>query len=79
MEKDILKIIKRNEWSDVAAKEITSHIMEFIQWTINFRFGDNTTRYSWNENLWTINFHDGLIDTLPIEEVYQYWSKNVKK
>ena len=74
MEKDILKIIKRNEWSDVAAKEITSHIMEFIQWTINFRFGDNTTRYSWNENL-----YDGLIDTLPIEEVYQYWSKNVKK
>jgi len=83
MEEEIRNIILRGDWHDgnyETAKEITSHIMEFILWldlecsisimpTINYY-------------CWTIDKNEPKDKEQEIEysfdEIYQYWLREVK-
>ena len=57
--------------ADNAAKEIASHIMEFIEW-----IGENNTK----EPKWRAFLLDLLgTKSYTTEELYQYWLNNVKK
>jgi len=63
---------------DIAAKEITSHITEFMEWCLM----DVGKEYkSYNSNIlhyYTIPKTEEIwFDS--IEEIYQYWLKNVKQ
>jgi hypothetical protein len=80
MEDQILKILqssgKKFLYED--AKEITEHIMEFIEWlTINTM---RATTYS--PMFYLLKFPEHHADTskeLHIKEVYEYWLNNVNK
>lgn len=79
MEEQVLKILKKNyvplgetDDDETCAKEIESHVMEFIEWL-----------REWTEprvNGWAILDDDlGGYTTKPIGEVYQHWLTNIKK
>lgn len=77
MEEQILKIIQSHFYKfdkttdeESAAKEITSHLMEFIDWCVMNIVKNRYGRYSLIE---------GKECVLSLEEVYQYWLNNVKK
>ena len=81
MEEKILEIIKTNQiflagHSELCAKEITAHVMEFIEWIFDncyllYPFADSPSKYI---------VHDEIGDkTYTLEELYQYWLNNVKK
>jgi hypothetical protein len=77
MEEDVLKIIMNAPFQKgeqrIAAKEITEHIFEFIEW-----LHDNTddTRNPHDYKLWWLIPYENYIS---IEEVYQCWIREVKK
>lgn len=79
MEEQILSIIEDSVFAPegeniqrVAAKEITSHIMEFIEWIRQYCYFDDYGDLMINDNT--------LPEvSLPTEELYQYWLNNVKK
>jgi uncharacterized protein YbbC (DUF1343 family) len=75
MEESILKIIESHypEDIDVVAKEITSHVMEFIEW-----LGEH---YNYGRKSWMVRYADQRIryNWKTTEEVYQYWLKNIYK
>ena len=76
MEEKILEIIKRYDEMAFSrpsecAKEITAHVMEFIEWIVE----NNTKEPKWRA------FLLDLLGTksYTTEELYQYWLNNVKK
>jgi hypothetical protein len=77
MEEDILKILL-TQWPfflGKRAKEITSHIMKFIEWV-----GENCFKYEGNKDGWIIitdSSHDIEIGTS--EQLYKYWEKHIDK
>jgi hypothetical protein len=84
MEEQILKIIDNrintylsnpdNQQKENAAKEITEHVMEFMEWVFKVEgfFGDISEKYLF------VSFNKDLsFETL--EEVYQYWLKEIKR
>jgi hypothetical protein len=84
MEEQILKIIlsgyiQRSGTEDPdrrVAKEITSHVMEFILWIIADSYRYFEQGYS-NGKDHFYEMESG--DEVTLEEVYQYWLTNVKQ
>ena len=83
MEEQILKIIRNDKiflqgHSEECAKEITSHIMEFIEWmnwedeNDDFHFIKDYTTKTW------LNADNALIGC-TLEELYLYWLTNINK
>ncbi len=79
MEEQILEIIQKNAagstefitdglYHKIAVREITSHIMEFVQWMSDCCLQDM------EYELWTT-----IKEFSTAEELYQYWLNNVKK
>jgi hypothetical protein len=80
MEEQILKIIKTNQiflqgHCEKAAKEITEHVFEFIKWIVKedvfFEHKDYWLKCDESDHQTKKHY--------TIEEVYQYWLKEVKK
>lgn len=89
MEDQILKIFAENandanngqssviiddEWSDVA-REITSHVMEFIEW---WMFGSHPF-ITWFDEKGQFITDEIEPKRWTIEEIYLYWLNNIKK
>lgn len=72
MEERIFEILTsmENDSSRSCAKEITSHIMEFIEWLIRQKiYYYNTTTQSWETY---------TVANVSWNEVYLYWINDVK-
>ena len=69
MEEKILNIILdgRSDSALNVVKKITAHVFEFIGW---LHYGTDDTWEIGEEDLWWVK---DLGESLPIEEVYQYW------
>jgi len=83
MEEQMLKIIKSHNgfesWQRNSAKEITSHVMEFITWLMwkDHPFcieGDEEGNPIWGK--YDKNFNR-IGNFLGINEIYQYWLTNI--
>jgi hypothetical protein len=86
MEEEILKIIRHNDFKESndnaspdrkrmdAAKEITSHIMEFIEWVLL-----DTTPFQYDGEICLTFSDENGLDTKTIPESYVYWLNNIKK
>jgi len=82
MEEQILKIIRKHDayltTSKDMSKEITSHIMKFIEW---FKLMDEIVPATNYSNLYHWYRKEGNyadMSEYSLEEVYQYWLNNVK-
>jgi hypothetical protein len=86
MEEQILKILKSNYYplgelddDEQAAKEITSMVMEFIEWV---GFNATTLKYREIDNCWIANLDlDDLDDFTYFTTfgLFLYWFNNIKK
>ena len=56
-----------------AAKEITAHVMEFIEWK------DCFTNFDIEEQLYFVMIETHIVEKMTLEGAYQYWLTNVKK
>lgn len=80
MEEQIKKIISDNydpDWEELGlektAREITSHVMEFIHWLIDEQeifMGELSEKYIINDN--------PHLKENTLKEIYQYWLTNIK-
>ena len=74
MEEKILGIISKHYQYPggnlETAKEITTHVMEFIEWK------DDNTCY---DDIYTIYSLNTTCGTYCIKTLYQYWLTNIKK
>ncbi len=86
MEEEILKIMGNNltitdymagiDGVPETAKEITSHVMEFIEW---LQLGLHSFgRIEHIEELLYVNFKEGSEHKYTLDQVYQYWLTNIK-
>ena len=90
MEEQILEIIESNYYLDddrmeckAAAKEITFHVMEFMDWMLyKFHNEIQITDYfdsNFGEYRKEIKKYEQFyFKTITLEELYQYWLNNVK-
>ena len=79
MEEQILKIIRDHFYNvngtpEKSAKEITSHVMEFIEWLKDFCHIeiDDFVFY------WVVEVETHVIEAMDTETAYQYWLTNIK-
>lgn len=90
MEEEILKLLQEalqysfeeEVCENIAASEITSHVIEFIKWCIVECFTSSTenedeyTYYFWDEESYRANEPKSFSN---IEGLYEYWLNNIKK
>lgn len=76
MENEILKImLSKNDWyqdKSSTAKEITSHIMDFIEWLTSQSDFEKLNYNDWYEN-YSVNTRK------TTKKLYQYWLNHIKK
>ena len=73
MEEQIYNIIKSNGSFDMSAKEITTHVMEFIEWK------DNNVDFDIEDQLYMVMVETHIVEWVQLKKVYKYWLNNVKK
>ena len=71
MEEQIFEIIESNgNLKTRAAREITTHVMEFIEWLSN---NEDFWKY---RNVWFSNIEGFVLNETTTEQIYQYWLSN---
>lgn len=75
MEEKILEIIKKITTDNAKAFEIVSHFKEFFLW---YSTGNHPWVVWYKEEL-GYYFTDEIEENMTLDELYQYWEKEVKK
>jgi len=79
MEEQILKILREyqsSEFNKPIAKEITSHVMEFIEWMDSVENPFSKT-FPITKPVQYVNFFEGSKKKYILADIYSFWLTNI--